>query len=100
VRVASLRHCSTVARSTRVTLNLRATFSAASLAQAMLAPDTSGARLDFPAAQVSPARCQPIVPLRNATTLFGMPALISDWAPMMLRVRLAQLTTIVVSGEG
>ena len=41
-----------------------------------------------------------MVPLRNATTLFGTPALIRDWAPMMLRVRPAQLTTIVVSGEG
>ena len=40
-----------------------------------------------------------MVPLRNATTLFGTPALISDCAPMMLRVRPAQLTTSV-SGEG
>ena len=41
-----------------------------------------------------------MVPLRSATTLFGSPALISDCAPMMLRVRPAQLTTTVVSGEG
>ena len=41
-----------------------------------------------------------MVPLRSATTLFGTPALISDCAPMMLRVRPAQLTTISVSGEG
>ena len=40
-----------------------------------------------------------MVPLRSATTLFGTPALISDWLPMMLRVRPAQLTTTVVSGE-
>ena len=33
-------------------------------------------------------------------TLLGMPALISDCAPMMLRVRPAQLTTTVVSGDG
>ncbi len=62
--------------------------------------EKSGVRSDLPLSQVSPARCQPIVPLRSATTLFGTPALISDWAPMMLRVRPAQLTTIVVSGEG
>ena len=41
-----------------------------------------------------------MVPLRSATTLFGTPAFISDCAPMMLRVRPAQLTTIVVLGEG
>ena len=41
-----------------------------------------------------------MVPLRSATTLFGTPALISDCAPMMLRVRPAQLTTMAVSGEG
>ena len=41
-----------------------------------------------------------MVPLRNATTLLGTPASISDCAPMMLRVRPAQLTTTVVSGEG
>ena len=40
------------------------------------------------------------MPLRSATTLFGRPALISDWAPMMLRVRPAQLTTTIVSGDG
>ena len=41
-----------------------------------------------------------MVPLRSATTLLGTPALISDCAPMMLRVRPAQLTTMVVAGEG
>ena len=41
-----------------------------------------------------------MVPLRSATTLLGTPALISDCAPMMLRVRPAQLTTTSVSGEG
>ena len=41
-----------------------------------------------------------MVPLRSATTLFGTPALISDCAPMMLRVRPAQLTTTSVSGFG
>ena len=41
-----------------------------------------------------------MVPLRSATTLFGRPALISDCAPMMLRVRPAQLTTTIVSGDG
>ena len=41
-----------------------------------------------------------MVPLRSATTLFGIPALIRDWAPMIDRVRPAQLTTTVVSGSG
>ncbi len=41
-----------------------------------------------------------MVPLRNAMTLFGRPALISDCAPIMLRVRPAQLTTTVVAGDG
>ena len=41
-----------------------------------------------------------MVPLRSATTLLGTPALMSDCAPMMLRVRPAQLTTTSVSGEG
>ena len=79
---------------------LRATLSAADLAQARPSPDTLGARLALPLSQVKPARCQPMVPLRSATTLLGTPALISDCAPMMLRVRPAQLTTTSVSGEG
>src|SRR6185437_9264278 len=62
--------------------------------------ETAGARLSLPLSQVSPARCQPMVPLRSATTLLGTPALISDCAPMMLRVRPAQLTTTNVLGEG
>src|SRR5262245_55738027 len=41
-----------------------------------------------------------MVPLRSATTLLGTPALISDCAPMMLRVRPAQLTTTMVCGDG
>ena len=41
-----------------------------------------------------------MVPLRSATTLLGRPALISDCAPMMLRVRPAQFTTTSVSGDG
>src|SRR5882672_505521 len=84
----------------RSTPKRRATWPAADLAQARLAGDTSPARLALPLSQASPARLQPIVPLRNATTLFGTPALISDCAPMMLRVRPAQLTTIMVSGDG
>ncbi len=39
-----------------------------------------------------------MVPLRSATTLRS-PALISDCAPMMLRVRQAQFTTISVPGR-
>ena len=41
-----------------------------------------------------------MVPFFSATTLFGMPALISDCAPMMERVRPAQFTTTSVSGRG
>ena len=43
---------------------------------------------------------QPIVPLRSATTLLATPALISDWVPMIDRVRPAQLTMMVVAGSG
>ena len=59
-----------------------------------------GRAVSLPLSGVKPARLQPIVPLRSATTLFGTPALISDCAPMMLRVRPAQLTTTSVSGFG
>src|SRR5215831_1756811 len=78
----------------------RATAAAACFAQASPPGVTAAKRADLPLSQVNPARCQPMVPLRNATTLFGTPAFISDCAPMMLRVRPAQLTTIVVLGEG
>ena len=40
------------------------------------------------------------MPLRSAATGFGTPALINDCAPMMLRVRPAQLTMIRVAGFG
>ena len=41
-----------------------------------------------------------MVPSLSATTGLGMPALSSDWQPMMLRVRPAQFTTTTVSGLG
>ena len=41
-----------------------------------------------------------MVPLRKARTLLVTPALISDWVPMIDRVRPAQLTMMVVSGSG
>ena len=41
-----------------------------------------------------------MVPLRNAATGLGIPALTSDCAPMMLRVRPAQLTITCVRGSG
>ena len=47
-----------------------------------------------------PAKVQPMVPLRKAHTGLGMPALMSDCAPMMLRVRPAQLTTMRVVALG
>ena len=83
-----------------VTPNFCATLPAAAFAQAKPLLEKSGVRPVSPLAQVKPARCQPMVPLRSATTLLGTPALISDCAPMMLRVRPAQLTTISVSGDG
>ena len=41
-----------------------------------------------------------MVPLRSARTLLVTPALISDWVPMIERVRPAQLTIMVVSESG
>ncbi|MNT52816.1 hypothetical protein D3C72_1898580 [compost metagenome] len=41
-----------------------------------------------------------MVPLRNAATGFGRPALIKDCVPMMLRVRPAQFTMTRVCGSG
>src|ERR1700733_9556228 len=84
----------------RLTPQLSATRCAAFCAQSSVSRETAGARRFFPLSGVKPARLQPMVPLRSAMTLFGRPALISDCAPMMLRVRPAQLTTIVVPGDG
>ena len=53
-----------------------------------------------PRSQRRPASSQPMVPLRSATTLFGMPARRRLSAPMMLRVRPAQFTTTRVFGSG
>src|SRR6266566_873157 len=83
----------------RSTPNRLATRPAADLAQASPLAETSVARRFFPLSQEKPASCQPMVPLRSAMTLFGTPALMSDCAPMRLRVRPAQLTTTVVCGE-
>ena len=41
-----------------------------------------------------------MVPFSSAITLFGILALISDCAPIMLLVRPAQFMTIVVAGSG
>src|SRR5262249_45682532 len=82
------------------TPNFSATDCAADFAQANPPSVKSGARSDFWLSHTNPAKCQPMVPFRSATTLFGIPALIRDWAPIMLRVRPAQLTTMVVDGEG
>ena len=41
-----------------------------------------------------------MVPSFSETTLLGTPALISDWAPTMLRVRPPQLTITIVLGDG
>src|SRR6516165_5284624 len=84
----------------RATPKRRATRSAAALAQASPSRETSPARRALPLSQSKPASVQPMVPLRSATTLLGTPALINDCAPMMLRVRPAQLTTTMVCGDG
>ena len=59
-----------------------------------------GKRSVRPRSQRQPASSQPIVPLRSATTLLGMPARRRLSAPMMLRVRPAQFTTTSVFGSG
>jgi hypothetical protein len=41
-----------------------------------------------------------MVPSFSDTTLLATPASISDWAPMMLRVRPPQLTITIVLGDG
>src|SRR5580704_10241984 len=84
----------------RLTPHLSATRCAALRAQPSVLSETFGARRSLPLSGVKPARLQPIVPLRSAMTLLGRPALISDCAPIMLRVRPAQLTTTVVAGDG
>ena len=98
---AWLRHFSRVEASTKGTLYLAATVAARCLARAMaLGERVLGKERWEPRSTVSPASSQPMVPPRRAATLLGMPALIRDWAPMMLRVRPAQLTTTNVSGSG
>ena len=62
--------------------------------------ETSGGRRVAPCTTSNPARCQAIVPSFSDTTLLRTPALVSDCAPMMLRVRPPQLTITVVSGDG
>src|SRR5262249_53140289 len=82
------------------TPNFSATDCAADFAQANPPSVKSGARSDFWLSHTNPAKCHPMVPFRSATTLFGIPALIRDWAPIMLRGRPEQLTTLLVEGAG
>ena len=79
---------------------LAATARASACACARLAGVGAGARREAPWSSFCPASVQPIVPLRSAATGFGMPALTSDWVPMRLRVRPAQLTITWVLGWG
>src|SRR3954464_501834 len=78
--------------------SLAATLVAADFAHASALWEAGGAPRDWPLSGLKPARLQPMVPLRSAKTLLGTPALISDCAPMIERVRPAQLTTTSVSG--
>ena len=79
---------------------LLATFAAALCAN-FAASGPCGPKLSVsPRATFRPARCQPMVPFFSAITLLGRPALISDCAPMIERVRPAQFTTTSVSGLG
>src|SRR5215813_9931399 len=64
------------------------------------AGETSGGLRLAPWVTWKPARCQAMVPSFRETTLLVTPALISDWAPMMLRVRPPQLTMTIVLGDG
>src|SRR5579884_2816391 len=84
----------------RLTPQACATRHAACCAHSGVVAEAAGARRFLALSQGKAARLQPIVPLRRAITLFGSPALMSDCAPMMLRVRPAQLTTTIVAGEG
>ncbi len=87
-------------RSTLRTPYFFAMASARALASAMPLAETSGYFRLAPWSSSKPASRQPMVPARSATTLLGMPALRRVCAPMMLRVRPAQLTTTVVFGDG
>ncbi len=77
-----------------------ATFAAAACANLAASGPCGPKLLVSPRATFSPARCQPMVPFFSAITLLGRPALISDCAPMIERVRPAQFTTTRVSGLG
>ena len=96
----SPRHRASVAASIRLIPSRLATFSAAARASSAYRFVMSGGLLWAPWITSRPARCQAIVPSLSETTLFGTPALMSDCAPMMLRVRPPQFTMTVVSGEG
>ena len=60
----------------------------------------AGARPVLLVSTSKPSSVHPIVPFLSATTLFGIRELTSDCVPTILRVRPAQLTITVVSGEG
>src|SRR5450830_721398 len=77
-----------------------ATARACAAARACCSVLTSGARRLAPWSSFWPASSQPMVPLRRAVMRLGRPAFTSDWVPMMLRVRPAQLTTMWVLGSG
>ncbi len=81
-------------------LAFRKTFCACSRARLSAASSGTRARRACPFSNSRPANRQPIVPSRRATTLFGTPASIRDCAPIILRVRPAQLTTTSVSDVG
>ena len=98
LRRATLR---SVRLSMRAMPQRAATRAAASLADlAARLRLTSGGRRVAPCTTSKPARCQAMVPSFSDTILLRTPALISDCAPMMLRVRPPQLTMTVVSGDG
>ena len=82
------------------TSNLSRTTAARFSATTRASGDTSLKFLRWPLSSSKPAKCQPMVPFSSATTGLGTPAFINDCAPIILRVRPAQLTTTVVSGFG
>ncbi len=100
MRAASPLHIATSSAEAVLTENRAATRSAAARAFAAPAAEGGWAILAAPRSHACPASSQPMVPSFRAATSFGIPALRSDWQPMMLRVRPAQFTTTSVSGSG
>ena len=100
VRLASFVQPCTSPRAANLTPKRFATRSALSSAIALAFSPGAGATRVAPRSALNPASSQPMVPSLSATTLLAKPAFLSDWQPMIERVRPAQFTTTSVSGSG